>query len=260
MTFTLVPKFGLLLARIKVCRKSIAVAAVLLILVLGHGVILRKLIWPIVDNSATIDNEGRAGGVLPDADYFCLHGSEQSADGFKAIERAAAWYAESSGRKILLVLPRSRRIVEIGAAPSFEETTRRQLAARGVAEDAVLSIHAEARDFWDEAHAMSDWLAADPKGTVAWACSPFTSGRMRHVLNKVLDADAASRVSLVIFADPACPPRNWWRSRNGIKEFMFAWLSMIYVWTEGERRSVATPQRVAEFQSEVRAAIGEAPL
>ncbi len=241
-------------------KRGIRAAVACLILLglgLGHTMILQMLTWPVVVEQGGAE-QGRAGGVLAEADYLCLHGGELGADGFHALDRAAAWYAESPGRRILLMLPLTHRIVEIGAARSFEETSRRELAAHGIPDGAVGSIHADARDFWDEAHAMSDWLKEHPKADVAWACGDYTSGRLRYVVDKVLGAKLASQVHLAVMSDESLSPNRWWRSRNGVKDLMFAWLSMVYVWTEGENRPASTPRSAAQFQADARATLGEA--
>ena len=120
--------------------------------------------------------------------------------------------AKPAGRKILLLLPHDSRIVEIGAVRSFEQMCRSELDKRGIPPADVWSIRAEARDVWDEAHAMADWLKEHPGATVVLACSPFGSGRLRYVFNKVLGpADAAAGA-----VGDRCPTRNAaWNAGGG---------------------------------------------
>jgi hypothetical protein len=227
-------------------RRTLIGLAVLLILALLHGVILRMLAWPL-----------QAGDSSAGCDCFCIHGGELGADGFEPFDLAAEWQAEAAGRKILLLLPQTSRIVEVGAVPSFEQMCRRQLTKRGVPAADVWSIRAEARDAWEEAHALGGWLKAHPASTVRITCSPFGSGLLRYVFNKVLDPAEAARVRLAVLADPNCRIESWWRSREGVKGFMYSWLELIYTWAKGEEACPAT-EGAAAFQQELRGRIGEA--
>ena len=210
-----------------------------------HPLHLRMLAWPLQTAEATAT-----------ADYYALHGGELGIDGL-TIDRAVQWHDQATGRKILLVLPRTSRIVEIGAAPSFEQTCRRELTKRGVPVADVETLDAEARDAWEAARSLDGWLKCHPHATVALACNLFDGGRLRYVFDRVLGPDGP-RMRLVPAADPACPAAAWWRTRAGVKDFMYAWLELIYAWRQGGGPRVAQPG-AAEFQREVRTAIGEAP-
>ena len=229
-------------------RRALIGLAVLVLLGLCHAPILRLLAWPLMtsDSSAACD-------------YFCIHGGELGTEGFETFDRAAAWYAEAPGRKILLLLPRTSRIVEVGAVPSFEQTCRGQLSKRRVPPADVWPICGEARNVWEEARAMDDWLKGHPGSMVRLACSTVSSGRLRYALRKVLGPGDAQRVRLAISSDPGRPIESWWRSRNGVKDFMYGWLELIYAWTVGDDTRPLSPG-AADFQREIRARIGEAPL
>jgi hypothetical protein len=223
------------------------VLVVLVLLGLGHAPILRLLAWPLT-----------AGGSSAECDYFCIRGNELGTDGLEPYDAAAAWRGKSAGRRILLLLPRTTRIVEIGAVRSFEQTCLSELSKRGVPPADVWSIRADARDIWDETHAMDGWLKAHPDSKVGMACSPFNSGRLRYVLDRVFGPADAARVRLIWLPDPGSDVDAWWRSRRGVKDFMYAWLELIYAWTEGEHAR-PLPVGAAVFQQEVRAQIGVAP-
>jgi hypothetical protein len=227
-------------------RRAIFWLSMLAALLVLHPLILRLLARPLqaADSSAS-------------SAFLCLHGSELGIDGFKAFDRAVEWQRETVGT-VLLLLPRATRLVEIGAVPSFEQTCRRELAKRGVPENNVELIHADARNTWDEARALSDWLNRHPQATVSLACSPFAGGRMTYVFNKVLDPSARSRVRVIPLPDPASTAKGWWRSQSGVKDLMYAWLDLAYAWWMGDDAPAAQPS-AAEFRKTVTAAIGEAP-
>jgi hypothetical protein len=218
---------------------------VLAALAILHPLLLRMLAWPLqsVDSPAP-------------ASYYCLHGRELGIDGFQPLDRAAEWQNATAGT-ILLILPRTTRIVEIGAAPSFEQTCRKELTKRGVPAASVQSLDAEARNTWDEGRILAKWLKQHPQATVSLACSSFAGGRLRYVLDKVLGPRDGPRVRLVCLSDPACPAA-WWRSRTGVKDFMYAWLELLYARHDDSDVPSAQPSAAA-FQAEVKAKIGEAP-
>jgi hypothetical protein len=223
------------------------IALTVLILCLGHAFILRMLAWPLI-----------AADSPPQADFYCLHGGEGGADGYAPFDHAAAWYAEAPGRKILLLLPPDSRIVEIGALRSFEQMCRSELEKRHVPPSDVSCSRGAVYGAWGEAHAMADWLKGHPGASVVLACNPLISGRQKYVFDKVLGPADAARVRLTLLADSEGTVKSWWRSRSGVKDFMFSWLELVYAWAEGDdAREV--PLTAAAFQSEIRAQIGEAP-
>jgi hypothetical protein len=228
-------------------RRTVILLVVLVLLGLGHALILRLLARPLAaaDSSAACN-------------YFCIHGGELGAEGFEPFAAAAAWHGNPPGRKILLLLPHASRIVEIGAVRSFEETCRSELDKVGVPDEDIWPIRADARNVWDEAHALSDWLKERPDATVRLACSSFSGGRLRFVFNRVLGPADAQRVQLATLPDPKRPADAWWRSRAGVKDFMYAWLELAYAWTYRGYPRVQPPD-AATFQHDIRARIGEAP-
>lgn len=239
---------ALLLQRRLAVLALLAVAFVWLL----HPLILRLLARPLQSADPDAPSE-----------YFCLRGGEQGIDGFDAFDRAAQWRRTMAGQgraggTILLVLPRTSRIVEIGAVPSFEQTCRRELSKRGVAAADIESIPGNTHNAWDDARALADWLARHPRATVSLACGSYTAGEQRYVFDKVLGPRDSRRVRLMCLPDPACPPDSWWKTRTGVKEFMFAWLELLYAWCHGDDAPAPQPS-AAVFESEVRTTIGEAP-
>jgi hypothetical protein len=217
----------------------------LIVLALLHPLVLRLLSWPLqsFDPPTTTD-------------FFCLHGGELGIDGFEALRRASAWQRQTKGT-ILLVSPRTTRLVEIGAVPSFEQTCRRELKKYGVSEANVETIRGDVRNTWDKARALDDWLKKHPQANVSLACSPFASGRLRYIFNKVLDRRDSARIRLVSLPDPVSGSTSWWRSRTGVKDFMYAWLDMAYTCCVGDDEPAPQPS-AAEFQKNVMAEIREA--
>jgi hypothetical protein len=233
-------------ARIRSHRRALIVLFVLMVLLVLHPLLLRMFAWPL-----------QCANSADPADFFCLHGRESGLDGFQSLDRAAEWHA-ATGETILLISPRATRIVEIGAAPSFEQMCRRELAKRAVPTGDIQTLDVEACNTWDEARALAAWLKQHPQATLSLACSPFAGGRMRYVLDRVLDPGESPRVRLVSLADPAYPPASWWRSRTGVKNVMYAWLDLLYARRDDSDTPVAQASAAA-FRDAVAARIGEVP-
>jgi hypothetical protein len=229
-------------------RWIVILLAVLIMLGLGHAFILRLVAWPLTAK----------GALSWQAGFYALHGDEYGADGFEAFDSAAAWYAEAPGRKILLFLPPDSHLVEIGAVRSFERTCRSELDKRRIPMSDVLSVHVASRGAAAEARVAANWLAEHREATVMLACSAFRSNWLRQVFDNVLGPADAGRIEFVMLADPKCRPENWWKSRAGVKEFMYGWLELIYGWSGGDK-DCRHPTGAAEFQQEMRTKIGEAP-
>jgi hypothetical protein len=230
----------------RLSRRAWIGLAVLLLLGLGHGLILRLLAWPLMARETSVES-----------DWFCIRGTELGTDGYEPYDAAAAWYGKSAGRKVLLILPRMTRIVEIGAVRSFERTSRDEFSKRGVPSADIVSLHADARDIWGEVYAVNDWLKGHADAKITMACSPFNSGRLRYVLHKVAGSEGV-RVGLLWLPDPETDLERWWRSRRGVKDFMYAWLELTYARMEGDQAR-PFPNGADSFQQEIRARIGETP-
>ncbi len=229
-------------------RRTVVLLAILVFLALGHSLILELLAWPLV---VRVSPESQA-------EYYCLQGGELGADGFKPFHNAATWYAEGPDRKILLLMPPDSRLVEIGAVRSFEWLCRSEMDLRQIPASDVLTIHAESNGVWGGTHALAGWLTAHPGAKVLVACNPLGSSRQRYVLDKVLGPATAKRVKMAILSDSKYSMENWWRTRIGVKGFMYAWLGLFYAWAEGDDAR-PLPAGAADFQREIRAKIGEAP-
>jgi hypothetical protein len=215
---------------------------------LVHGPLLRGLARPLVADRP----QGECDGI-------CLRGTDFGADGDRCYEEAAARWQQLPSRAILLIEPWPYRVSEMGAAPSFEALSRRQLDVRGVEAGAVRLIPGKARDVWDQARSLGAWLEDHPSCRVEFLCDRFYSRQVRYALDHVLAAEDADRVDVVPLSDRLVDEDNWWRSRKGVKDFMFAWLALAYTVRQGEHRAPPTRWSVAEYEEMLQAKLGEAP-
>ena len=229
-------------------RDIIVLLTVAVLGVVAGPPLLRALAKPLIVD----EPEGQAR-------YLCVHGSDYGVDGSRCFDRATAWLQGAPGRRILILPCRPERVVEIGAIPSFAQVARRELLARGVKADDIEMMPGGARDEWDKAHRLDDWLAEHRDEEILLACSRFGSGRIRYVLDHVLEGDRAARIRVFPMARSSRNETNWWRSRAGVKDLMFAWLNRICTWTQGEQRVAPERLSAAEYQSLLRKTFGEAP-
>jgi hypothetical protein len=154
-----------------------------------------------------------------------LNGDYWSARWF---DEAADLYREDPSRRILLVESRPERAVRLGVLPSYAERSRRVLAARGVPREAVVVIPGEAPDVWAEVELLRQWLSERPDADVRALSDRFSSRAQRVVLDRVLPAEDAARVTVCALPDIRCNEHNWWQSRWGAKAFLYGWLKLAY--------------------------------
>jgi uncharacterized SAM-binding protein YcdF (DUF218 family) len=227
--------------------RTAVVLAVVAAVGLGHAPLLRLLARPLLDRQSQ-----------DEAAWLCLQGSEYGVEGDATFEEPALWYHAAAGRRILLLQPWPHRVVELGVVPSFEQMARRELTRRGVPDVAIVTVEGAARDDWENARRLRAWLEQNAAAQVALVCSQFHSGQVRYVLDSVLDRQSAARVRIRAIADPDYDETNWWRSRRGVKGFMFAWLGLLYARGEGEERIAPCGWSVQKYQSLLEETYGKA--
>jgi len=196
-----------------------------------HAPLLRWAAEPLV-----------ADEVEEGADWICLRSDDGlQPGGDRCYDVAAQLCLARRGRAVLLLEPRSPRSVACGAMPSFEAISRRELAKRQVPAADVHLIPGKTWNEWDQARALGAWLADRPQAVVLVLEDRFGSRARRQVFDATLSPDVARRIRVAGLADRRFDETNWWRSRDGIKAFMFAWLERLFHACQGEDRSAAPP-------------------
>ena len=87
-------------------------------------------------------------------------------------------------------------------------------------------------------------------------CRQFESGHFRFIVDSVLKPGTAARVGILALPARGRDPTNWWRSRSGVKDFMFFWLQMAYARYGGPNRPVVRRQSLDAYQATLRDAFG----
>ena len=105
---------------------------------------------------------------------------------------------------------------------------------RGVADSAIRTLDGTASDIWCAARVLGQWLQDHPDAQVEFYEDRFQSRNLSCAAGQVLESSIANRVFYHALPDPRYDETNWWRSRDGVKAFMFAHLSLIYTGFHGE--------------------------
>lgn len=157
-----------------------------------------------------------------------------SGDGVACYDWAAMLFHNDRSRHMLLSVPPPNRLVQAGALPSFEETSLRELSARAIPIEAVITIEGNEHDPWQEVRFLEAWLDERPKARVVLLCNRFAGRFWRRVLDSVLQSEYRERVAVWALPDPLCDETNWWRTRGGFKNVFNSYVALLYAWCRGD--------------------------
>ncbi len=175
-----------------------------------------------------------------------------------AFDVAAGLCRQLPSRRVVLVEPALTRLVQAGFVPTFEAICRRELEARGVARDWVTVIGRGARNGWEEARLAAAWFEANPTSRVAVLCDRFSSAAMRSIFTAVLSPEQAARVRIVALPSRRYDEHDWWQSRTGMRQFMYAAIARAYVRWVGEPDEVPEAQSPEDFEQMLDRLVAEA--
>jgi hypothetical protein len=201
----------------------IAVLAVVVAAVwLFHAPLLRGLAGLLIVDQPT-----------DDYDCVCISSWGYYPNGDRCYDVAAELYRRKPSCRILLVAPAPNRLAQIGATPSFESMSRRELLARHVSQEAVSVVRGEPWNDWATARALAGWMSDHPGHGVLLLCGQFHSGQMRRAMDAVLEADAAASLHVRALPDRNYDDTNWWTRRCGYRAFAGSWMLRLQSRTDG---------------------------
>jgi len=119
-------------------------------------------------------------------------------------------------------------------------------------------IHGRSRTVWDDARGIQGWLSEHPDEELVLVCSPFAGAARRRVLDCVLGPRDAARAHLFSFPNPWFDTAHWWRSRTGVKHWMFGILDLAYVWLYGEDCEIPEPWDPDQYEARLAQQIASA--
>lgn len=211
-------------------RRLIVAAVIAAVAVLFHAMLLRGLAGFLIVDEPT-----------GESDCICSYSWGCGSDGKEFYDTAAQFQREKPTHRILCIAPAPNRLEQIGATPSSASIGRRELAARGVPQEAITIVRGQRWNDWANVRALKVWLRDNPNHRVLLFCDQFHSSRIRYVLDAVLDSAEAARVRVRAMQNEKYNDTNWWTSRCGYRAFGGSWLLLLQTWFVGD-----SPDRPAE--------------
>jgi hypothetical protein len=182
------------------------------------------------------------------AGCLVLFAEEPGENSHRCYDAAAAAYREDPRRRILLIEPKPHTLQKYGILPCSTKVSRRELASRGVANAAIQQISGSAPNAWGAARLLGKWLEDHPQAEAIYYGERFQSRTLSCIHRQVLAPEVARRIGIYCLSAPEYDETNWWKTRNGVKAFMFGHLSLIYARFHGEpdhRQSSWDPEEYA---------------
>jgi hypothetical protein len=162
---------------------------------------------------------------------------------------AAANLHADGAKTILLVHQRPGRLERMGIVQSAEQSTRRELLARGIPEDDLLFLSDEPVENERVGKLLCDWLRQQPHRQVNVLCDRFSTRKWRLLLRRSADLDLVSRIHLVALPHRGFNEANWWHSKPGARAILNGYLRLGFTyWHDGPQAEgkECTP---ADFES-----------
>lgn len=172
-------------------------------------------------------------------------------DADRGTERAAESYREGRAGRVLLIESWPGRVEQMGVLPPYVDVLRRNLVAGGVPGESVAVLKGRAKNDWDRARMVGEWLAAHPGATVTVLCDRFGSRRLCRVFSATLGAEAA-RLRWWAQAERRFDENDWWRHKEGFLRVYSAGVGLGYVWLVGEDREEWRPWDPDQYEKSLR--------
>jgi len=123
---------------------------------------------------------------------------------------------------------------------SIAELEEHDLENRGVPQAAVVRFAHRAENTKDEAAALSQFISSRGWKRILLVTSNYHTRRSRYLAEREFPSGTILRV--VAAPDSDYDPREWWRTRDGLKIFMHECVGMVVSMWEMRHRSVQTSQ------------------
>jgi uncharacterized SAM-binding protein YcdF (DUF218 family) len=220
---------GPAIARTKSFRPSRWVwrGILLLFLLLSSTLFAWRAAWILVSEDAAAP-----------AEYVVLMGCELDREGANS-------FVGDNSAQILLIGKAPRRLESLGIRPARTDEERRFLESCNVNPALIHLLPSEARNDWQQAAVLRQWLQDHPEAHLTVVCHRFDSRRLRIILDRVVGPDA-SRVHIAAPRNRRYDETNWWRVKQGIVDLSNGLLSLSYVTLVGEGD---TPDPMYDFDA-----------
>jgi hypothetical protein len=195
-----------------------------------------------------------ADRARPNAECLVLFSDKAGASCQRFYDAASEAHRANPQRIIVIVEPKPHVMEECGILPTFSAESRRALASRGVAESSVQTLDGVASDIWKAMRLLGKWLQDHPEANAEFYVDRFQSGNMSCIAGQVLEPSLAGRVHFYAIPERQFDETNWWKSRDGVKAFMFMYLALAYTRFHGEPESFASTWNPETYARELPAA------
>jgi uncharacterized SAM-binding protein YcdF (DUF218 family) len=115
---------------------------------------------------------------------------------------------------------------EDGLTPPEDEVIRRVLHARGVPDEAVVTLPGKVANTRDEARALARFLEAEPETSVAVVTNGFHTRRARMLFSHEL-GDRMAHVHIVAAPIDEFSAENWWRHEGGVHCYLSEYMKLV---------------------------------
>jgi hypothetical protein len=192
--------------------------------------------------------------ACPNAEGIVLYSDKAGASRQRLYDAASESLRANPRRTILIVEPKPHVMEEYGILPMFSAESRRALASRGVAESSLQTLDGAASDVWQAMRLLGNWLQDHPGADAEFYVDRFQSGNMACIAGQVLEPSLAGRVHFHAIPERQFDETNWWKSRDGVKAFMFMYLALAYTRFHGEPEGFASTWNPVTYARELPAA------
>lgn len=142
----------------------------------------------------------------------------------------AAQLHESGAKVVFLRRSNPGRLERMGILRSTEETTRRELLARGVPESDFSPLSDEPVESGRVGASLSDWLREHPNCQIDVLCDRFLTRTWHLLLRRSADPALVSRIHLVALPHRSFDESNWWHSKPGQRAILNGYLRLGFTW------------------------------
>jgi uncharacterized SAM-binding protein YcdF (DUF218 family) len=161
---------------------------------------------------------------------------------------AAQAIRDGRAEGLLLVQVRPTRTQQLGIVPTAETVHLRELKNRGVAENVIQILPAQARSVCEYVQYLRAWMEQNPDSTLIVITDRFYSRQDRITSRRVLTDEQLARTSWVALPNREFDESNWWQVRSGGLNFGYGILTLTHTWLSAEQPEPGEPRTPDELE------------
>jgi len=159
--------------------------------------------------------------------------SHQSRGQTTGLNQLAQWVKHGKVNHIVLIGRPPTRTDRCQASVPFEQLGRDQLIRLGVPPNRIDTITSTGRDRATEIAALGQHLQQNTASKVIVLTDRISTRLYRQICSSTLDAEIASRISVVGLPEQMFDLQNWWHSRVGMRNVVIAILELLHAYAHG---------------------------